>query len=244
MNPTIVSKIEQAHMKKVPELRPGDVVRVHQKIKEGNKERVQVFEGVVLKVTGSGLKETFLVRKMSFGIGVEKSYLIHSPNIAKIEVKKRSNVRQGYLTYLRKLTGKSARLKDKQFDMLAVNVVEEPVVEESPAEEPKTESKAEEKLDAEITELSEEEVAEAEREEVPLSEVEAEENKEAAAEDSNVSDTESNEQAEQAEEIEAGIEKAEKEPTGQSTEGETAEKVKEATTEEELKEEVEAEKTN
>lgn len=240
MNPTIVSKIEQAHMKKVPELRPGDVVRVHQKIKEGNKERVQVFEGVVLKVTGSGLKETFLVRKMSFGIGVEKSYLIHSPNIAKIEVKKRSNVRQGYLTYLRKLTGKSARLKDKQFDMLAVNVKEEEPVAEVPAEE----SKADEKLDAEITELSEEDIAEAEREEVPLSEVEDEENKEAASEDEKLSDTESNEQAEQAAEVEEGIKKAEKEPTGESTEGETAEKVKEATTEEELKEEVEAEKTN
>lgn len=239
MNPTIVNKIEQAQMKKVPELRAGDVVRVHQKIKEGNKERVQVFEGVVLKVTGSGLKESFLVRKISFGVGVEKSYLLHSPNIAKIEIKKRSKVRKGYLTYLRGLTGKSARLKDKQFDMLAVNVVEE-----APAPEaPKAESKEDEKLDAEITEISEQEVAEAESEEVPLSEVEAEENREADKEDKAGNDeAEMDHQVAETEEVEAGIKKAENETAGQSTEGETAEKVKEATTEEELKDEVAQEK--
>jgi large subunit ribosomal protein L19 len=223
MNPTIVNKIEQAQMKKVPELRAGDVVRVHQKIKEGNKERVQVFEGVVLKVTNSGLKETFLVRKMSFGIGVEKSYLIHSPNIAKIEIKKRSKVRQGYLTYLRALTGKSARLKDKQFDMLAVNVVEEIEPELAPDEK----TPADAKLDAEITELSEDQIAEAEAEEVPLAEVEAAENRQADKEDKEGSDTaDTDHQVAEIEEVESGIARAEK-TEGQAQEGENAEKVTE-----------------
>jgi len=129
MNSQRLTKLHTNQIKKVPELRPGDTVRVHQKIKEGNKERIQVFEGVVLRVKGGGLNQTFLVRKVSFGIGVEKNYLIHSPNIAKIEVKKRAKVRQAYLGYLRNLTGKSARLKDKQFDMLAVNIKEEPITE-------------------------------------------------------------------------------------------------------------------
>jgi large subunit ribosomal protein L19 len=239
MNPTIVNKIEQAQMKKVPDLRAGDVVRVHQKIKEGNKERIQIFEGVVLKVTGSGLKETFLVRKMSFGIGVEKSYLLHSPNIAKVEIKKRSKVRKGYLTYLRALTGKSARLKDKQFDMLAANVIDEPVVEEAK----ETEKVSDEKLDAEITELSEEQIAEAEAEEVPLSEVVDAENKEADKEDKAGNDkAENDHQVAEIEEIKEGLNKAEADNTGQATEGETAEKVAEDTTEEEIKEEVKQEK--
>jgi large subunit ribosomal protein L19 len=223
MNPTIVNKIEQAQMKKVPDLRPGDVVRVHQKIKEGNKERIQIFEGVVLKVTNSGLKETFLVRKISFGVGIEKSYLIHSPNVAKIEIKKRSKVRKGYLTYLRALTGKSARLKDKQFDMLAVNVKDEVLEEEIPEAE-----KAEEKLDAEITELSEEQIAEAEAEEVPLAEVEAAENRQADKEDKAGNETsDTDHQVAEIEEVEAGIKRAEK-TEGQAEEGDKAEKNSEA----------------
>lgn len=252
MNSQIVSKIEQTQMRKVPELRPGDIVRVHQKIKEGNKERIQVFEGVVLKVTGSGVKETFLVRKISFEVGVEKSYPIHSPNIAKIEVKKRSKVRKGYLTYLRNLTGKSARLKDKQFDMLAVNVVEEPkdtkdteTKEPHKKEEKKAEKKTEkdEKLDADITELSEEQIADAEADEVPIEEVAAAENREADKEDKEGSDSaEVDHQVAEIEEVQAGITKAENETPGQSTEGTKAEKVKEATTEEELKEDVAQEK--
>ena len=223
MNPTIVNKIEQAQMKKVPDLRPGDVVRVHQKIKEGNKERIQIFEGVVLKVTNSGLKETFLVRKISFGVGIEKSYLIHSPNVAKIEIKKCSKVRKGYLTYLRALTGKSARLKDKQFDMLAVNVKDEVLEEDIPAAE-----KAEEKLDAEITELSEEQIVEAEAEEVPLAEVEAAENRQADKEDKAGSETaDTDHQVAEIAEVEAGIKRAEK-TEGQAEEGDKAEKIVEA----------------
>jgi large subunit ribosomal protein L19 len=205
-------------LKKVPEIRPGDVVRVHQKIKEGNKERIQIFEGVTLRVKGGGIGTTFLVRKISFGVGVEKSFLLHSPNIAKIEVKKRSKVRQAYLTYLRNLKGKSARLKDKQFDMLAVNIKDEPI------EEVVLDKESEE--DAEITELSEEKIAEAEANEVPLSEVAKEEEKAAKSEDEDDKDPEdSDHQVDEIVEVEAGIEKAEEElEKGKATEGELAEK--------------------
>lgn len=137
MNTQILEKIEKPQIKKRPDIKPGDIVRVHQKIKEGKKERVQVFEGVVLRVKGGGLRKSFIVRKISFGIGVEKSFLVHSPNIIKIEVKKRAKVRRAYLTYLRNLTGKKARLKDKQFDSLLVNVQDEKPEEEKSDEEGK-----------------------------------------------------------------------------------------------------------
>jgi large subunit ribosomal protein L19 len=220
MNTNLVSKIGDIHIKKVPEIRPGDVVRVHQKIKEGTKERIQVFEGVVLKVRGGGIGQTFLVRKISFGVGVEKNFLLHSPNISKIEVKKRAKVRQAYLTYLRDLQGKSARLKDKQFDMLAVNLKEEPV------EEPVKVSK-EDKKDAEVTELSEEQITDAEKVEVPLSEVEKGEEKAVEAEDKKDEDpADSDHQVDEKEEIEEGLEKsAEDEEKGKAKEGEKAEKV-------------------
>lgn len=226
MNTTLLNKIEASYLKKVPEIRPGDVVRVHQKIKEGTKERVQVFEGVVLRVKGGGIKTTFLVRKISFGVGVEKNFLLHSPNIAKIEVKKRSKVRQAYLSYLRNLQGKSARLKDKQFDMLAVNVKEEP------KEEPKKETK-EDKKDAEVTELSAEEIQDAERDEVPLEEEAKKEEKKASEEDKEGVDTgDVNHQVAEKEEITEGLEKSEEDlGKGKAREGERAEKVVEDSTE-------------
>lgn len=226
MNTTLVKKVEESQLKKVPELRPGDTVRVHQKIKEGSKERVQIFEGVVLKVKGSGTKTSFLVRKMSFGIGVEKNYLLHSPNIAKVEVKKRAKVRQAYISYLRNLQGKSARLREMGFDTLAVNVKEEEpevVKEEKPAEP----------TDAEITELSEEEVADAETEEIPLSEVGKQEEKQAEAEDQKGEDlADADHQVDEKIETEAGIEKAEQEQSKEKDSvGKNAEKVVEEKTE-------------
>ncbi len=160
MNTKLLTKIEEKQIKKVPEIRSGDTVRVHQKIKEGNKERIQIFEGVVIRLKGGGIRQSFLVRKISFGVGVEKNFLIQSPNIAKIEVKKRAKVRQAYLGYLRNLTGKSARLKDKQFDSLAVNVEEEKIgeapVPASTEELALKEEAAAEKEDRAGTETSEE----------------------------------------------------------------------------------------
>lgn len=225
-----LSAVEDKYLKKVPEIKPGDVVRVHQKIKEGGKERIQIFEGVVLRVKGGGIKTTFLVRKLSFSIGVEKNYLLHSPNIVKIEIKKRSNVRQAYLTYLRDLKGKSARLKDKQFDMLAVNIKEEKMEEEVTGEvkDDNTESSKKEKVtDADLTELSEEQIVDVEKSEVPLSEIEKAEEKSMEAEDKKDEDMEdSDHQVDEKKETEAGVEKADQElEKGKSTEGEKKELV-------------------
>jgi len=98
----------------VPDIEAGDVVRVHQKIREGGKERIQVFEGIVIAVNhGKGVNASFTVRKIASGIGVEKVFLLHSPNITKVEFKRGSNVKRAKLYYLRALTGKALKMKDK-----------------------------------------------------------------------------------------------------------------------------------
>ena len=146
MSFSILKQIGDAQKKKaVVDVRSGDTVKVTQKIKEGGKFRLQVFEGVVIRVDRKESHTArIVVRKVTSGVGVEKSYLIHSPLVEKIEVTKRSKVRRNNLSYLRERSGKSARLSAKDFDRAAVNdvkeveVVEE-VKEEAKAEEPKTE---------------------------------------------------------------------------------------------------------
>ncbi len=96
-----------------PQFRSGDTVRVHVKIKEGDKERVQVFEGVVIRRHRGGIHETFTVRKVSYGVGVERVFPLHSPNVAKIEVKSRGRVRRSRLFYLRERSGKAARIRSR-----------------------------------------------------------------------------------------------------------------------------------
>ncbi|MBB3906188.1 large subunit ribosomal protein L19 [Anoxybacillus rupiensis] len=96
----------------MPEFRPGDTVRVHVKVVEGNRERIQVFEGVVIKRRGAGVSETFTVRKVSYGVGVERTFPVHTPKIAKLEVVRRGKVRRAKLYYLRQLRGKAARIKE------------------------------------------------------------------------------------------------------------------------------------
>ena len=108
----IIRKIEDAQLKEVVSFKVGDTVRVHAKIKEGNRERIQVFEGTVLKRQGGGVKETFTVRKTSNGVGVEKTWPLHTPNIDKIEVVRRGKVRRAKLNYLRQRVGKSAKVKE------------------------------------------------------------------------------------------------------------------------------------
>ncbi len=109
----IIREIEQAQLKdNKPSFNVGDTVRVYGKIKEGNRERVQVFEGVVLKVQGGSSRETFTVRKESSGIGVEKTWPLHSPNVEKVEVIRRGKVRRAKLNYLRALSGKKAKVKE------------------------------------------------------------------------------------------------------------------------------------
>lgn len=96
----------------LPNFRPGDTLRVHVKVTEGNRERIQVFEGVVIKRQGGGISETFTVRKVSYGVGVERTFPLHSPKIDKIEVIRRGKVRRAKLYYLRKLHGKAARINE------------------------------------------------------------------------------------------------------------------------------------
>ncbi|HHY74604.1 MAG TPA: 50S ribosomal protein L19 [Bacillus bacterium] len=96
----------------IPAFRPGDTLRVHVKVVEGTRERIQVFEGVVIKRRGGGVSETFTVRKISYGVGVERTFPVHTPKIAKIEVMRRGKVRRAKLYYLRSLRGKAARIKE------------------------------------------------------------------------------------------------------------------------------------
>ncbi len=107
-----LKEIEKKHLKEdIPQFRPGDTVRVHLRIKEGGKERIQVFEGIVIARRGGGTRETFTVRKISFGVGVERIFPLHSPRIEKIEVVKRGRVRRAKLFFLRGLTPKKMKRK-------------------------------------------------------------------------------------------------------------------------------------
>ena len=109
----IIKNIEAAQMKaEVPQFNVGDTVRVHGKIKEGNRERIQIVEGVVLKKQGGSNRETFTVRKNSNGIGVEKTWPLHSPNVERVEVIRRGKVRRAKLNYLRQRVGKAAKVKE------------------------------------------------------------------------------------------------------------------------------------
>ena len=98
----------------VPDFRPGDTLKVHVRVVEGNRERIQVFQGVVIRRQGGGIRETFTVRKVSFGVGVERTFPVHTPIIAKIEIVTRGDVRRAKLYYLRDLRGKAAKIKEKR----------------------------------------------------------------------------------------------------------------------------------
>ena len=115
MNKNIIKTIENEQIKTdITEFNIGDTVKVHQKVKEGKRERVQIFEGVVLKRQNGGIAETFTVRKISYGVGVEKTLPLHSPKIEKIEVIRQGKVRRAKLNYLRARLGKSAKVKEKK----------------------------------------------------------------------------------------------------------------------------------
>ena len=109
----ILDKVDAAQLRDdIPKFRPGDTVNVHVKVIEGDKSRIQVFKGVVIRRQNGGIRETFTVRKISFGIGVERTFPVHSPNIDKIEVVSRGKVRRAKLYYLRNLRGKAAKIKE------------------------------------------------------------------------------------------------------------------------------------
>ena len=111
----IISVLEQEQLRDdIPAFRPGDTVKVHVKVVEGNRERVQIFEGIVIGRQNGGVRETFTVRRVSYGVGVERTFLVHSPRLAKIEVVRHGIVRRAKLHYLRGLTGKAARIRERR----------------------------------------------------------------------------------------------------------------------------------
>lgn len=142
----IIKSIEHEQLKnKIPDLKVGNTVRVHIRIKEGNKERIQVFEGIIIKVQGGGVNKTFTVRKISYGVGVEKTFLIHSPLVEKVEVVRVGKARRARLFYLRDRIGKAAKTKEKigarienKEIVIKEEIVEEPVKEEAKVEEDTT----------------------------------------------------------------------------------------------------------
>ena len=142
----IIKSIEHEQMKNaIPDLKVGDTVRVHQKIKEGNRERIQVFEGIIIKKQGGGLNATFTVRRVAYGCGVEKTFLIHSPMVEKVEVVRVGKARRAKLYYLRDRVGKAAKTKEaigarietKEIVIKGAEIEEAPVAEEvvAPVEE-------------------------------------------------------------------------------------------------------------
>ena len=145
----IIKSIEHEQLKnKIPVLDVGNTVRVHVKVKEGNRERIQVFEGIIIKKQGGGLNETFTVRKISYGVGVEKTFLVHSPMVEKVEVVRVGKARRAKLYYLRDRVGKASKTKEKlgarienKEIVLKEELTEEPVVEnETVTEEVKAEA--------------------------------------------------------------------------------------------------------
>ena len=138
---TVIEKLELSQLRSQPDFQPGDRVRVHFQVIEGTRRRTQVFEGIVIKRQGHGARETFTVRKQSFGVGVERTFPLSSPKIEKIDVAARGDVRRAKLYYLRGRVGKAARVREKRYvapeaDVVAAApVAEEPPVDEAPAAE-------------------------------------------------------------------------------------------------------------
>ena len=142
----IIKSIEHEQMKnKIPELKVGNTVKVHVRVKEGNRERIQVFEGTIIKVQGGGVNQTFTVRRISYGVGVEKTFLVHSPTVEKVEVVRVGKARRARLFYLREKLGKSAKTKEQVGARIETReiVVKEEMVEEAteaPEEAPAVET--------------------------------------------------------------------------------------------------------
>jgi large subunit ribosomal protein L19 len=130
----VIDSIERAQLRRVPSFQSGDRVRVHFQVVEGTRRRTQVFEGIVIKRQGSGVRETFTVRKQSFGVGVERTFPVHSPKIERIEVAARGDVRRAKLYYLRERVGRASRVRERRWSG-AEEVIQPGLVEEGAVEE-------------------------------------------------------------------------------------------------------------
>ena len=159
----IIKSIEHEQLKnKIPDLKVGDTVRVHQRIKEGNRERIQVFEGIIIKKQGGGVNATFTVRRIAYGVGVEKTFLVHSPLVEKVEVVRVGKARRAKLYYLRNRTGKAAKTKEDvgaKIESKYIDVKEDLTEEPAPVEEVKEEVAVEEASVAPVEAVKTEEVA-------------------------------------------------------------------------------------
>jgi large subunit ribosomal protein L19 len=187
----IIESLERAQLRRLPAFQPGDRVRVHFQVVEGSRRRTQVFEGVVIRRQGNGARETFTVRKLSFGVGVERTFPVHSPKIEKIEVAARGDVRRAKLYYLRGRVGRAARVRERRFDPAAAAELQ---AQEAALAEQETapvlaadEVEAEEVLPAEVSEDAPEgagaDAPQTDAEEAPEAEVAAEPEAEAPADD-------------------------------------------------------------
>ncbi len=162
----IIKSIEHEQLKnKIPDLHVGDTIRVHQRIKEGNRERIQVFEGIIIKKQGGGVNATFTVRRVAYGVGVEKTFLIHSPMVEKIEVVRVGKARRAKLYYLRDRLGKAAKTKENLGARIENKeiIVKEDLSQEAPEEAPAVEVEnpvVEEVVDTVKEEVKNEETAE------------------------------------------------------------------------------------
>jgi len=136
---TVIDQLERAQLRRVPRFAAGDRVRVHFQVVEGTRRRTQVFEGVVIKRQGEGVRETFTVRKQSFGVGVERTFPVHSPKIEKIEVAARGDVRRAKLYYLRGRVGKRARVRERRYvgpeEVVEAGLLHDPATAQAEAEE-------------------------------------------------------------------------------------------------------------
>jgi large subunit ribosomal protein L19 len=172
----VIQDIERAQLRNVPLFKAGDTVRVHFQVIEGTRRRVQVFDGIVIKRQGSGVRETFTVRKISSGVGVERTFPLHSPKIEKIEVKAIGDVNRAKLYYLRDRVGKKARVRERRYGtghtMHAATTAEEPAVEETEVAEPEV---ADETVVDEVVATDDAQAAETEVAEEPTDEAPAEE---------------------------------------------------------------------
>lgn len=189
----IIKSIEHEQLKnKIPDLRIGDTVKVHARVKEGNRERIQVFEGIIIKKQGGGVNETFTVRRISYGVGVEKTFLVHSPNVEKVEVTRVGKARRAKLYYLRDRVGKAAKTKEKigaRIETKEIVVKEEVVPGESDVVEEVVEV-VPETAEAPVEEVKVEEKVEDKKEEIKAEEVKEEAKTEEKAEEAEKEDKE------------------------------------------------------
>ncbi|WP_367401260.1 50S ribosomal protein L19 [Paraconexibacter antarcticus] len=171
---TVIESLERAQLRRVPVFQPGDRVKVHFQVIEGTRKRTQVFEGIVIKRQGHGARETFTVRKQSFGVGVERTFPLHSPKIEKIEVAARGDVRRAKLYYLRDRVGKSARVRERRYtgpeQVVVPGLIHDPAAEAAAAEAA-AEAQAAEAAEAQAA--ADAAAAEAEVAEAPAAEADA-----------------------------------------------------------------------